>query len=355
MDMVKKGELILQDKASCFPSQVLGDAITSYYDTRPSSHSPRQGNQGDAIDCCAAPGNKTGHIAAILHNLFIAGHLAKPSTLYAFERDARRHDLLKSRMVSAGADAIVRPVHTDFLSVNPCEECYRNIRFALADPSCSGSGLQSLDRIAEGDYRNLQQNKERLIKLQTFQLSILKHALQFPSLEYLVYSTCSIHTEENEEVVAALLRESPDWTLAAPPRLSGWARRGVTCDGLTKEQSKCLIRCLPEDNTSGFFVALFQKKNITTTQETDTRTAPSSTNTCRSRYIYCNQAIADGGAKPKSENQVELCIGKLKRYYEAVSHGVELAADTVVNDYRFNKQNHKRLSREVWRPYQWQY
>ena len=38
-----------------------------------------------------------------------------------------------------------------------------------------------------------------------------------------------------------------------------WPRRGVTCDGLTDRQQQALIRCAPEDMTSGFFVALFQK------------------------------------------------------------------------------------------------
>ena len=41
----KDGCLIIQDKASCFPSQLLMDAWTG----------------GDVIDACAAPGNKTSH------------------------------------------------------------------------------------------------------------------------------------------------------------------------------------------------------------------------------------------------------------------------------------------------------
>ncbi|KAH3793061.1 hypothetical protein DPMN_146563 [Dreissena polymorpha] len=45
------GSIILQDKASCFPAHVL---------------SPLPGSM--LIDCCAAPGNKTTHLAAILNN-----------------------------------------------------------------------------------------------------------------------------------------------------------------------------------------------------------------------------------------------------------------------------------------------
>ncbi|CAN8096559.1 unnamed protein product [Discula destructiva] len=49
-DAYKSGAIILQDKASCFPAYLL--------DPQPAD--------GDAIDGCAAPGNKTTHVAAII-------------------------------------------------------------------------------------------------------------------------------------------------------------------------------------------------------------------------------------------------------------------------------------------------
>jgi len=51
--------------------------------------------------------------------------------------------------------------------------------------------------------------QRRLANLAAFQLRCLNHALRFPRLQRLAYSTCSIHTQENEEVIAACLQQNP--------------------------------------------------------------------------------------------------------------------------------------------------
>lgn len=51
--------------------------------------------------------------------------------------------------------------------------------------------------------------KARLASLSSFQLKCLNHGLRFPRLKRLVYSTCSIHSQENEEVIAACLQQNP--------------------------------------------------------------------------------------------------------------------------------------------------
>lgn len=51
----------------------------------------------------------------------------------------------------------------------------------------------------------------RLASLASFQLRCLNHGLRFPRLKRLVYSTCSIHRQENEEVIAACLQQNPDF------------------------------------------------------------------------------------------------------------------------------------------------
>lgn len=51
-------------------------------------------------------------------------------------------------------------------------------------------------------------SKERLHALAGFQQRALCHALTFPSLQRLVYSTCSLCQEENEDVVQEALQQS---------------------------------------------------------------------------------------------------------------------------------------------------
>lgn len=51
-------------------------------------------------------------------------------------------------------------------------------------------------------------SKERLQALAGFQQRALCHALRFPSLQRLVYSTCSLCQEENEDVVQEALQQN---------------------------------------------------------------------------------------------------------------------------------------------------
>jgi hypothetical protein len=77
----------------------------------------------------------------------------------------------------------------------------------------------------------------RLQALSDFQTAILSHAMRFPSVHIIAYSTCSIHLQENEWVVSRVLAkpEFADWTLKRS--LSSWPRRGLVCDGISQGKS----------------------------------------------------------------------------------------------------------------------
>eukprot|EP00731_Ephydatia_muelleri_P001094 Em0001g1094a len=98
----------------------------------------------------------------------------------------------------------------------------------------------------------------RLEKLSKFQEKILKHALSFPSVKRVLYSTCSVHKEENECVVERVLKEVQD-SFELVHALPEWNRRGFP---VFEEALKC-IRIMPEDQTNGFFVAMFERKKQT--------------------------------------------------------------------------------------------
>lgn len=71
---------------------------------------------------------------------------------------------------------------------------------------------------------NQEQVKARLASLSSFQLKCLNHGLKFPRLKRLVYSTCSIHSQENEEVIAACLQQNPGfrWLCVLRKKMKRW-------------------------------------------------------------------------------------------------------------------------------------
>eukprot|EP01035_Chromulina_nebulosa_P019940 gene19940-25906_t len=259
LDGVKEGRFIIQDKASCFPSQLLMDEWIN----------------GDIIDACAAPGNKTSHLAALLS---IKSNHHK---IYAFDKDYRRYQLLQSRMKQFDAEKYVKVQHQDFLSVDCNDLLYSNVSCILVDPSCSGSGvIRSLDRLVNNPDDSEQKNVERLESLRSFQIQVIDKAMSFTTAQTIVYSTCSIHTEENESVVKEILSRHTDWQLHDPIRMKSWTRRGIEIEGLIKQDADKLIRCDPSDGMNGFFIAVF-RKSVSYTQ-----IAPSNQTIRKRKYEY---------------------------------------------------------------------
>jgi 25S rRNA (cytosine2278-C5)-methyltransferase len=134
---------------------------------------------------------------------------------------------------------------------------FADVTHILLDPSCSGSGLDRLDyNTAESDIST------RLRNLSTFQTRLLKHALSFPSLERVVYSTCSHHVEENERVVVNVLNGVQGWRVLSrdeqPAGLKKWHRRGLPGECPSEDIAEACIRCEKgTDGTIGFFAVSF--------------------------------------------------------------------------------------------------
>nr|KAF6490435.1 NOP2/Sun RNA methyltransferase 5 [Molossus molossus] len=117
--LYQAGHLILQDKASCLPAMLLAPP--------PGSH---------VIDACAAPGNKTSHLAALLKN---------QGKIFAFDLDAKRLASMATLLARAGVSCC-QLAEEDFLAVSPSDQRYRQVQYILLDPSCSGSGEMGRNR-----------------------------------------------------------------------------------------------------------------------------------------------------------------------------------------------------------------
>ncbi|XP_075761138.1 28S rRNA (cytosine-C(5))-methyltransferase [Pelodiscus sinensis] len=218
------GHIILQDKASCLPAFLL---------------SPPSGSH--VIDACAAPGNKTSHVAAILKN---------KGQIFAFDLDPKRLATMSTMLVRAGATCC-ELANQDFLAVDPRDPKYSKVTYILLDPSCSGSGM--VNRLPGEETAP---SSERLRALAAFQRKALGHALRFPALQRLAYSTCSVQQEENEDVVRDVLQEHGS-AFRLVNVLPSWPHRGLA----TFPGAQCCLRACPAATlTSGFFVALLERQ-----------------------------------------------------------------------------------------------
>ncbi|KAH0990207.1 hypothetical protein GBA52_001690 [Prunus armeniaca] len=233
--LIKNGNVFMQGKASSMVAAALA---------------PKP--EWEVLDACSAPGNKTVHLAALMRG---------KGKVIACELNEERVKRLKETIRLSGASNI-KVVHGDFLDLNPEDPPYSKVRAILLDPSCSGSGTASarLDHLlpssAPGQAADFT-STERLNKLAAFQRKALAHALSFPDVERVVYSTCSVNQVENEDVVKSVLplAASNGFQLETP--FPEWHRRGLP----VVESAECLLRTDPKEDKEGFFIALFVRRS----------------------------------------------------------------------------------------------
>jgi 16S rRNA (cytosine967-C5)-methyltransferase len=147
------------------------------------------------LDACAAPGGKTGYLAQFMRNR---------GELVACDNAPDRVARLKNNLERLGV-TIARFVAHDWTMGTPLPEDISASSFdrILVDAPCSNTGVmrRRVDvrwRVTPNDFRRMQQKQLRILRAT---VPMLKPA------GALVYSTCSLEPEENEEVVAALLKE----------------------------------------------------------------------------------------------------------------------------------------------------
>jgi 16S rRNA (cytosine967-C5)-methyltransferase len=147
------------------------------------------------LDACAAPGGKTVHLAQLMRNR---------GMIIACDRDNERLQVLKDNVARLGT-TIVHALRHDWTSDPLPKEIASIAPFdrALVDAPCTNTGV--MRRRIDVRWRL---RPEDLIRMPNEQFRITRAAVQLLKPGgFLVYSTCSLEHEENEEVVRRLLTE----------------------------------------------------------------------------------------------------------------------------------------------------
>jgi 16S rRNA (cytosine967-C5)-methyltransferase len=147
------------------------------------------------LDACAAPGGKTSYLAQLMRN---------EGKILAYDASEGRLAQLKENLQRLGVE-IASVARADWLSHHPRIEPETFDRILLDTP-CSNTGV--IRRRVDVRWRL---TADEFARMQSRQLDLIRAVL--PLLKpggTLVYSTCSMEPEENEELVARALSEFPN-------------------------------------------------------------------------------------------------------------------------------------------------
>jgi 16S rRNA (cytosine967-C5)-methyltransferase len=192
------------------------------------------------LDCCAAPGGKTAAMATRLPEAEIVATELHPHRATLLRRLAPQQNV---RVVTA--DALALPYGADFDRV-------------LADVPCSGTGT-----LARNPEIKWKLKPEDLLDLQSRQIAILRAAMRYVSPGgRIVYSTCSLEPEENEQVITACLPNSDLKIIPVRSELQRLQESGeLVWKNLDELVSGDFLRTIPGVHPcDGFFAAVLEKR-----------------------------------------------------------------------------------------------
>lgn len=218
LEIYEEGKIYLQSLSSMLPPIVL---------------KPEEGN--DILDMAAAPGGKTTQMAALSNN---KAHIT------ACEMNNIRIEKLKYNVEKQGASCVyIMPKDSrqidDFFSFDQI----------LLDSPCSGSGTLDEENVNTEKYFT-----PKLIEKSTkSQYALLKKALRIlkPGHE-MVYSTCSILKEENEEIVKKVLKETKAEIVPID-------FEGINCLPILPVTLDGTLCVMPTEEYEGFYIAKIRR------------------------------------------------------------------------------------------------
>ena len=218
LDIYKNGEIYMQSLSSMLPPIILN---------------PKENM--DILDMTAAPGGKTTQIATMLKN---------KSNITAIEMNKIRAEKLKYNIEKQGASSVyimeqdARKID-DFFSFDSI----------LLDAPCSGSGT-----INSNDFKLEKVFTKKLIeKSIKSQRELLNKAIRILKKgSTMVYSTCSILEDENENIIREILETKK-------VELEEINFKGIEELPRLPEKIKGTLLVMPSEEYEGFFVAKLKK------------------------------------------------------------------------------------------------
>jgi 16S rRNA (cytosine967-C5)-methyltransferase len=222
LPLFKDGAIEVQDEGSQLLAQIVG---------------AKRGEM--VVDFCAGAGGKTLALGALMRNT---------GRLYAFDVSEKRLAKLKPRLARSGLSN-VHPVVIAHENDAKVKRLAGKLDRVLVDAPCSGLG--TLRRNPDMKWR---QSVETLGEMRAKQGSILASAARLvrPGGR-LVYGTCSILEEENDEVIADFLQSHPDFILR--PMSEVLAEQKIALD------MGDYLKLLPHlHQTDGFFAAVLERR-----------------------------------------------------------------------------------------------
>ncbi len=216
LPFLKEGLYLIQDEAS--------QLITSILDPEPGER---------ILDACAAPGGKTTHMAQRMENR---------GEIEALDLSLGRLRLVEEMSERLGV-RIIKTTKGDAARSFPISTGMKFDRI-LADVPCSGFG--TLRKNPDLKWRRGEEDIKRLSELQ---LSILTHIGDYVKEGgVIVYSTCTVFHEENEDVVERFLSQRPEFKVE---RINT-----VVSDECRRFISDPFFKTFPPQNSlDGFFAA----------------------------------------------------------------------------------------------------
>jgi len=228
----RAGRVRIQDEGSQLVAEIAASAVPA--------------EAGNILDCCAAPGGKT----------LILAERNRSARIVACEASRARLKQLRDRVGSLGDRVECRLADATALDIDS------GFDMVLADVPCSGTG--TLSRNPELRHRLRAEDLPRQAERQRAILSSALRAARAGGR--IVYSTCSLESEENEDVIGAVVAQSENVRVIPMGSTLDALRK---CGVLTADGAESLRGCLTPEGflrllpgavgTDGFFIAMMEK------------------------------------------------------------------------------------------------